>query len=170
MKEIKAYVVGILFGILILGSTSCVVVNQGEDSPDISIFAKSAVAQVVYSNMKKSPDKAEKIWDTTIKVLKTVDTTVGKTPEELSQMIKDAVADKVGDNFSIVIDGLIDTVFSKFKIKWNENIPPETLHKAIAWIIDAIETGMTKYSEAVVSAVANIPDELDTDGLFVEEK
>lgn len=142
---------------------SCVVIDQGQDDPEL--FMKGAVAQIVYSTTKKDPESYKKIWTTTVNVLKAIDLTVGKTPQEIAELVKVTIDDKTGD-YSLVIDGAVDAVFTRFNFKWNNNIDPEKLSKIVNWAIDAIQTGLDKYDEAVDSALAGIPDELDTAGLF----
>ena len=147
--------------------SGCVVINQGEEEPNPSIMMKGAVAQIVYSSVKKNPEKYMKVWETTSKVFKALDTTVTMTPEQISAKIKESL-DNVAGDYSLVVDGVVDSIFSKFQIKWNSNIDPETLSKYINWIAEAIDMGLQKYSEAVVEAVGSIPDELNVEGLFEE--
>lgn len=147
--------------------SGCVVVNQGEEDPNPSIMMKGAVAQVVYSSIKKNPEKYMQVWVTASKVFKTLDTTVTMTPEQISAKIKESLGNIAGE-YSLVVDGAVDSIFSKFKIKWNSNIDPEKLSKYINWMAEAIDMGVQKYSEAVVEAVGSIPDELNVDGLFNE--
>ena len=147
--------------------SGCVVINQGEEEPNPSIMMKGAVAQIVYSSVKKNPEKYMKVWETTSKVFKALDTTVTMTPEQISAKIKESL-DNVAGDYSLVVDGAIDSIFSKFQIKWNSNIDPETLSKYINWIAEAIDMGLQKYSEAVAEAVGSIPDELNVEGLFEE--
>lgn len=147
--------------------SGCVVINQGEEEPNPSIMMKGAVAQIVYSSIKKNPEKYMKVWETTSKVFKVLDTTVTMTPEQISAKIKESLGNVAGD-YSLVVDGVVDSIFSKFQIKWNSNIDPETLSKYINWIAEAIDMGLQKYSEAVVEAVGSIPDELNVEGLFEE--
>ena len=147
--------------------SGCVVINQGEEEPNPSIMMKGAVAQIVYSSVKKNPEKYMKVWETTSKVFKALDTTVTMTPEQISAKIKESLGNVAGE-YSLIVDGVVDSIFSKFQIKWNSNIDPETLSKYINWIAEAIDMGLQKYSEAVVEAVGSIPDELNTEGLFEE--
>lgn len=151
--------------------SGCVVINQGEEEPNPSIMMKGAVAQIVYSSVKKNPEKYMKVWETTSKVFKALDTTVTMTPEQISAKIKESVKESLGnvaDEYSLIVDGAIDSILSKFQFKWNSNIDPETLSKYINWIAEAIDMGLQKYSEAVVEAVGSIPDELNVEGLFEE--
>lgn len=147
--------------------SGCVVINQGEEEPNPSIMMKGAVAQIVYSSVKKNPEKYMNVWQTTSKVFKALDTTVTMTPEQISAKIKESLGNVAGD-YSLVVDGAVDSIFSKFQFKWNSNIDPETLSKYINWIAEAIDMGLQKYSEAVVEAVGSIPDELNVEGLFEE--
>lgn len=147
--------------------SGCVVINQGEEEPNPSIMMKGAVAQIVYSSVKKNPEKYMKVWETTSKVFKALDTTVTMTPEQISAKIKESL-DNVAGEYSLIVDGAVNSIFSKFQFKWNSNIDPETLSKYINWISEAIDMGLQKYSEAVVEAVGSIPDELNVEGLFEE--
>lgn len=147
--------------------SGCVVINQGEEEPNPSIMMKGAVAQIVYSSVKKNPEKYMKVWQTTSKVFKALDTTVTMTPEQISAKIKESL-DNVAGEYSLIVDGAVNSIFSKFQFKWNSNIDPETLSKYINWIAEAIDMGLQKYSEAVVEAVGSIPDELNVEGLFEE--
>lgn len=147
--------------------SGCVVINQGEEEPNPSIMMKGAVAQIVYSSVKKNPEKYMKVWETTSKVFKALDTTVTMTPEQISAKIKESLGNVAGE-YSLIVDGAVNSIFSKFQFKWNSNIDPETLSKYINWIAEAIDMGLQKYSEAVVEAVGSIPDELNVEGLFEE--
>lgn len=147
--------------------SGCVVINQGEEEPNPSIMMKGAVAQIVYSSVKKNPEKYMKVWETTSKVFKVLDTTVTMTPEQISAKIKESLGNVAGE-YSLIVDGAVNSIFSKFQFKWNSNIDPETLSKYINWIAEAIDMGLQKYSEAVVEAVGSIPDELNVEGLFEE--
>lgn len=147
--------------------SGCVVINQGEEEPNPSIMMKGAVAQIVYSSVKKNPEKYMKVWQTASKVFKALDTTVTMTPEQISAKIKESLGNVAGE-YSLIVDGAVNSIFSKFQFKWNSNIDPETLSKYINWIAEAIDMGLQKYSEAVVEAVGSIPDELNVEGLFEE--
>ena len=148
---------------MLFGTTACKFFIEEDNQQVIEAVTKSVTAQTVYTTMKKDSSKYEVVWNCCVSILNGIDTTLAMTPEELKMTIVSYVSTKIGPDYAMTTENMLNVVFAKYKFALNSNLTKEQLSGVINTIVDSINVGMERYKSAYQVAIGAIPDEMPDD-------
>ena len=148
---------------MLFGTTACKFFIEEDNQQVIEAVTKSVTAQTVYTTMKKDSSKYEVVWNCCVTILNGIDTTLTMTPEELKMTIVSYVSTKIGPDYAMTTENMLNVVFAKYKFALNSNLTKEQLSGVINTIVDSINVGMERYKSAYQVAIGAIPDEMPDD-------
>lgn len=148
---------------MLFGTTACKFFIEEDNQQVIEAVTKSVTAQTVYTTMKKDSSKYEVVWNCCVTILNGIDTTLAMTPEELKMTIVSYVSTKIGPDYAMTTENMLNVVFAKYKFALNSNLTKEQLSGVINTIVDSINVGMERYKSAYQVAIGAIPDEMPDD-------
>lgn len=143
MNKIKKVITVLALSSIAL-TQGCVFNDTGKNEQAVEVLAMSTVSQVVYTSITKNPELAE-IYGLLITVLTNLDKSVDMTPEEISNKAKEELKALAPEKYSFIVTGVIDALFTKYNIGWNETVDKEKLHIYIKDIIVAIDIAIEEY-------------------------
>lgn len=143
MNKIKKIITVLALSSIAL-TQGCVFTDTGKNEQAIEVLAMSTVSQVVYTSITKNPELAE-VYGLLMTVLTSIDKSVDMTPEEISNKAKEGLKALAPEKYSFIVTGVIDALFTKYNIGWNEKIDKEKLHTYINDIIVAIDIAIEEY-------------------------
>lgn len=166
MKNIKAKLVALFVGITAFCLSGCMILTE-ENQPAIESLTRSAVAQMAYSSMVKKPE-AKKTYETIVEVLEQATLVANMTPNQLSDSVKTHLSTVVKNDadmieYSIMIDGVLDLVFSKYKIAWSDNMNQAQLIGLFTVFKDAITVAINRYEVTSKEVLSGMSTEMPND-------
>ena len=148
---------------MLFGTTACKFFVEEDNQQVIEAVTKSVTAQTVYTTMKKDSEKYEAVWDCCVTILNGIDTTLAMTPEELKMTIVSYVDNKIGPDYAMSAENMLNVVFAKYKFVLNSQLTKEQLSGVINTIVESINVGMERYKTAYEIAIGAIPDQMPDD-------
>ena len=148
-------------------SACCCFTITTENKPAVDLMAKATLSQVVYTSMKEKPETYEKVWTMTIKVLEELDQTVDMTPAEISAKLTTLITSTVNKDYAIIVEAVLQNVFSKVQIGWSNKMNPEQMHMILDIFKSAINVGIERYKEAYTEAIGTMPEDMP-DNPFIQ--
>lgn len=141
---------------LILGLMGCKLIFSETTADASEPLLTSVISQQTYSYIKKHPNRLEKCQKVADIVSK-----LGEVPLNAAEF-KTYVVGKLSaveglEEYSLIIGGLIDSLFTKYKIKLTDDIELDAITKYITIIADGMQTGIDTYT---VKASELLPDEV----------
>lgn len=144
MTKIKLILSGILAIVL---ATGCSITKTDNSYEAAQFLAMAAVSQVTYDSLKKDYDKNIVILEKVLVILDKLDASVDMTPAEISSAIINGLVDNTNGDYQLIVDGIVEAVFTKYEIGWNDTIDKDLLHKIIQDVKSAIQTGIDTYKD-----------------------
>lgn len=161
MKKIITIVLA--SAMMLFGTTACKFFVEEDNQQFIEAITKSVTAQTVYTTMKKDKEKYETVWNITKNILTSVDTSLTMTPEELTATITAHISEKLNADYAMIVENILNVVFSKYKISLKDNLTTDQLSSIIDVVIESIDVGLDRYKTAYETAVGAIPDQMPDD-------
>ena len=153
----------IILASVLMFTAGCKFFIEEDNQQVIEAVTKSVTAQTVYTTMKKDPEKYEVVWNVTLTILNGIDTTLSMTPEELKMNIVSYVSGKIGPDYAMTAENMLNVVFAKYKFALNSQLTKEQLSGVVNTIIESIEVGIDRYKSAYQVALSGMPDEMPDD-------
>lgn len=143
MNKVKK-IITILALSSIVFTQGCVFTDTGKNEQAVEVLAMSTVSQVVYTTVTKNPELAE-TYNMLITVLTNIDVSVDMTPEGISSKATEALKALAPEEYSFIVSGVIDALFTKYNIGWNESLDKEEIHTYLNDLIIAIDVAIDEY-------------------------
>lgn len=145
--------------------------KEEQNQEVLAVVARGLIAQATYAAIKANPD-CSIYFEYAAAIIATMDTSNVDSAEALAQLITESTAfsNFATEESSILIETFINAIVKSLEITVSDKLNSSVVTLCVNSIVDGINTGISRYSEAAVLSGIGIaiPDEMPNNPYIIE--